>query len=161
HGAGPGGPGPFGMELLGFGGMHGGKVVTGAPFTATAGGESNRTLADGTKISHKVQSNLYRDTQGPFRKEVTMPAMGPPAANSNGATKSMVVISDPVAGANFVLEPDKKVARKMPQHAGKAWNKGGANGPTPDAAHGPGGPNANVTKESLGTQTINGVSAEG
>src|SRR5262249_4181628 len=115
RGLGPGGPGPFGMELLGFGGMHGGKVVTGAPFTSPAGGESDRTLADGTKISHKVQSNLFRDAQGRFRKEVTMPAIGPLATNSSGATKSLVVISDPVAGTNFVLEPDKKIARKMPQ----------------------------------------------
>src|SRR5262245_58356325 len=53
--------GPFGMELLGFGGPHEAKTVTGAPFTASTVSESNRTLADGTKISQKVQSTLYRD----------------------------------------------------------------------------------------------------
>jgi hypothetical protein len=156
---GPGfGLGPFGdrMELLGFGGMHGGKVVTGAPFSAVATGESKQVLADGTTISHKVQTNLFRDAQGRFRKEVTMPAVGPLAAT--GAPRSFVVIQDPVAGTSFVLEPEQKVARKMPQR--------GKGGPEADAAKGPhhgmnpdGVPN--VKKESLGTQTINGISAQG
>src|SRR6516165_8715671 len=88
HGPGPGfGPGPFGMELLGFGGMHGGKTVTGAPFTATAVGTINRTLADGTKISQTVQSNLYRDAQGRVRREVTLPAMD---GSTGGTAKSLV-----------------------------------------------------------------------
>jgi len=49
-GPGPGGPGFHRMELLGFGGVHGGKTVTGAPFTATAVTQSTRALADGTKL---------------------------------------------------------------------------------------------------------------
>lgn len=165
HGPGPGfGPGPFGMELMGFGGMHGGKTVTGAPFTATAVGQTNRTLADGTKISQTVQSNLYRDAQGRMRKEVTLPAG---AAAPNGAPKSLVVIHDPVAGTGYVLDTTQKIAHAMPLHT-----RGAGNGaPTPDETpeggstttnprRGPGG-DANVVKESLGTQTINGVAAEG
>jgi len=160
HGPGPGfGPGPFGMELLGFGGMHGGKTVTGAPFTATAVGTINRTLADGTKISQTVQSNLYRDAQGRVRREVTLPAMD---GSTGGTAKSLVFIHDPVAGSGYVLDTTKKVAHTLPQH-----NKGAAGtAPAPDSTtstnphRGPGG-NANVTKESLGTQTVNGVVAEG
>src|SRR5262249_20958634 len=117
HRHGPGGPGfagPFGMELLGFGGMHGGKVVTGAPFSATAVGESNRTLADGTKVSQKVQSTVYRDAQGRVRKETTLPAIGPLAAS--GSPKSLVFIHDPVAGTGYVLDVNKKIAHKLPQH---------------------------------------------
>ena len=170
HGRGPHGPGggfgagPFGMELMGFGGMHGGKTVTGAPFTATAVGQTNRTLADGTKISQTVQSNLYRDAQGRVRKEVTLPAG---SAASNGTPKSLVVIHDPVAGTGYVLDVTNKIAHAMPQHA-----QGSGNGaPAEDEAtaggttttsprHGPGA-NANVVKESLGTQTINGVAAQG
>jgi hypothetical protein len=149
------GPGPFGerMELLGFGGMHGGKVVTGAPFSAVAVAESKQTLADGTVISHKVQSNLFRDAQGRFRREVTLPAIGPLA--TSGTPKSFVMIHDPVAQTGFILEPDQKVARKLPAH--------GKGGPGADAAgdkkQQP--EDSNVKKESLGTQTINGVSAEG
>src|SRR5215472_342469 len=52
-------PPPFGerMELLGFGGMHGGKVVTGAPFSAVAVSETAQTLADGNHITRKTQTN--------------------------------------------------------------------------------------------------------
>jgi len=148
------------MELLGFGGMHGGKTVTGAPFTATAVGTINRTLADGSKITQTVQSNLYRDTQGRVRKEVTLPAM---AGSTGGPPKSLVFIHDPVAGTGYVLDTNKKVAHAMPQHT-----KGGpgSEAPEPDGETRPGphvghGANSDVVKESLGTQTINGVAAEG
>jgi len=162
HRRGPRGPGfggPFGMELLGFGGPHGGKVVTGAPFTATAVGESNRTLADGTKISQKVQSTLYRDAQGRVRKETTLPAIGPLAAS--GAPKSLVFIHDPVAGTGYILDANKKIAHKLPQHPKKAADANTAESDTAGKGWGghPGG--ANVAKESLGSQTINGVLAEG
>jgi hypothetical protein len=151
--------GPFGMELLGFGGSRGGKVVTGAPFTATAVGESNRTLADGTKISQKVQSTVYRDAQGRVRKETTLPAIGPLAAS--GTPKSLVFIHDPVAGTGYILDTNKRIAHKLPPRPNKTAD---ANGAAPDTAgQGWGGhpANANVTKESLGSQTINGVVAEG
>lgn len=159
---GPGGPGPgpfFGerVELLGFGGMHGGKVVTGAPFTAVAVSETTQTLADGNKITRKTQTNLYRDSQGRFRKEVTLPAIGPLAAE--GQPKSFVVIQDPVAGKSYILEADQKIARELPDFKGKGkfklpkdgkWFKNGGSGP-----------DANFQKEDLGTQTINGVTAQG
>ena len=161
HRHGPGGPGfggPFGMELLGFGGMHGGKVVTGAPFTATAVGESNRTLADGTKIFQKVQSTVYRDAQGRVRKETTLPAIGPLAAS--GSPKSLVFIHDPVSGTGYVLDVNQKIAHKLPQHP----QRNDAKNADSDAARkgwaGHSG-EANLVKESLGSQTINGVVAEG
>jgi hypothetical protein len=160
HGAmrGPGfSPGPFRdrMELLGIGGMHG-KVVTGAPFSAAATAETKQTLSDGTTISRTMQTTLFRDAQGRVRREVTMPGVGPLAAS--GTPRTFIMIQDPVAGAGYMLDPSKKVAHKMPQHA-----HGGPGGDSPDAAqtrtHR--GDNANVIKESLGTQTINGVSAQG
>lgn len=162
HIRGPGGPGfggPFGMELLGFGGLRGGKTVTGAPFTASAVSESNRTLADGTKISQKVQSTLYRDAQGRIRKETTLPAIGPVAAS--GTPKSLVFIRDPVAGTGFILDANNKVAHKLPPRSHETAE---ANSTASDTAGkgwrgNPGG--ANVTKEPLGSQTINGIVAEG
>lgn len=154
---GPGfGPGPFGerAELLGLGGMHGGRVVTGAPFSAVANGETTQKLADGTTIIHKSQSNLYRDSQGRVRREVTMPAIGPLAAS--GTPRSFVMIHDPVAQTGFILEPDQKVARKLPQR--EHGLKGSAD---PDAESKRLSNDSNVKKESLGTQTISGVSVEG
>ena len=155
---GPGfGPGPFRerMELLGIGGMHG-KVVTGAPFSAAATAETKQTLSDGTTISRTMQTNLFRDAQGRVRREVTMPGVGPLAAS--GAPRTFIMIQDPVAGAGYMLDTSKKVAYKMPQHA-----RGGPQEGSPDEAQAwkhP-GDSANVTKESLGTQTINGVSTQG
>src|SRR6202158_1536338 len=84
------------IELLGFEGMHGGKVVTGVPFSAVAVSESAQTLADGNHIARKTQTNLYRDSQGRLREEVTVTAVGPLA--TSGQPKSFVFINDPVAG---------------------------------------------------------------
>src|SRR5436190_14619322 len=51
------------IELLGFGGgLHGGKVVKGAPFSAVATSETTQTLSDGNHITRKTQTNLYRDS---------------------------------------------------------------------------------------------------
>src|SRR5262245_52942592 len=160
HMRGPGGPGfggAFGMELLGFGGPHGGKVVTGAPFTATAVGESNRTLADGTKISQKVQSTLYRDAQGRVRKETTLPAIGPLAAS--GSPKSLVFIHDPVAGTGYILDANKKIAHKLPPRPDGTAVANGARSDTPGEGWGRRTGGASITKETLGSQTINGVVA--
>jgi len=157
------------VELLGFGGgLHGGKVVKGVPFSAVAVSETTQTLADGNHIARTTQTNLYRDSQGRFRKEVTLSAIGPLAAS--GQPHSFVEINDPVAGTSYVLEPDQKVARQM---AGRMGMKVSTNGP----AVGPGGDgdvvyrtfkeakagltNANAKAESLGTQTIDGVNAQG
>lgn len=149
-----------GVELLGFAGLHGGKLVKGAPFTATATSQSTRTLADGNHITRTTTTNLYRDSQGRFRKEVTLPAIGALAASEG--PRSIVVISDPVAGEQYILEPDQKVAHKMPNFSRRLergpgpFGKGGVHrGEWKDQAE------ANVQKESLGTQSINGVAAEG
>ena len=155
---GPDGPGSFlgeRVEILGFAGMRGGKVVTGSPFTATAVSETTQTLADGNKISRKTQTNLYRDSQGRFRKDVTLPAIGPLAAA--GQPQSFVVIQDSVAGKSYVLEADQKIARELPDFKGrfkflrdeKRFKKMNSEADT------------NVQKDDLGTQTINGVAAQG
>ena len=161
HG-GPGGPMGERIEIMGFGGMHGGKVVTGAPFSAVAVSESTQTLSDGNQITRKTQTNLFRDSQGRFRKEVTLSGFGPMAAS--GQPRSFVVISDPVASANLVLHPESKTAEQMPAHAWKGAKKGGPNGAFAEKwsareqqlmAQGL------LKKEDLGTKNISGVSAQG
>lgn len=154
EGPGLGGPGFHRMELLGFGGMHGGKVVTGVPFTGTAVTQSTHTLADGTKITNKTQVTLYRDSQGRFRKEGSMLPLGDLA---EAQPRSFVVIQDPVAGKSYVLNPDKKVAHVMGAF-GRGKRGPGAPGGEPPVDE---RVNANVAKESLGTQSISGVSAQG
>jgi hypothetical protein len=138
----PGEGGPFGqrMELLGFEGMHGGKVVTGAPFSAVAISESMQSLSDGNNITRKTQTTLYRDSQGRFRKEVNFSAVGILA--EPGQPRSIVVIQDPVANVGYSLDPDRKIARKM-SFAGPARSLNGR------------------PMERIGTQTISGVTATG
>src|SRR5713101_1762473 len=165
HGGEPGGDvmfAPFGgpIELLGFEGMHGEKVVTGAPFSAVAVSESTQTLADGNHIARTTQTNVYRDSQGRFRKEVTLPAIGPLA--TSGQPMSFVFINDPVAGTNFILHAETKTAEQM----GKPF--AGMKGPMKDALKGKMESrhqqeiaDGNLKKEDLGTQAIAGVSAQG
>jgi hypothetical protein len=104
--------GPIGerIEVLGFEGVHPGKVVTGAPFTANATSETVQTLPDGNRITRKTQTVLFRDSQGRFRKETTIQGFGPFAS---GEPKTFIIISDPVAGTAFALEPDQKIARQL------------------------------------------------
>jgi hypothetical protein len=147
------------MELLGFAGMHSGKVVTGAPFSAVAVSETTQTLADGNHISRKTQTNLFRDSQGRFRKEVTLSGFGPLA--TSGKPKSFVFITDPVASKNFILHPDQKTAEQLGKPFGKMGtlkdamrNKVGRREQEEIAS-------GNLKREDLGTQTISGVVAQG
>jgi hypothetical protein len=158
------GPGPeFGpmsehIEMLGFEGMHAGKVVTGAPFSATATSESVQTLADGSHITRKTQTNLFRDSQGRFRKETTVQGFGPLAAS--GQPKTFIIIHDAVAGTVFALNPDQKIAHQLPNaHGhGSAAAGGELNGKMQYKKIGGAD---NVQTEDLGKQTINGISAQG
>jgi hypothetical protein len=148
------------IELLGFGGeLHGGKVVKGVPFSAVATSETTQTLADGNHITRKTQTNVYRDSQGRFRREVTLPAIGPLTAS--GQPHSFVEISDPVAGTAYVLESEQKVARQMPDSMGAGVRtKVGPNGNV-FYRHFKESVETTAKTESLGTQTIEGVNAEG
>src|SRR5580704_7747672 len=65
----PGGPVGPRMEILGFGEMHPGRAVTVT--------ETKQTLADGNVIDRKVQSNVYRDSQGRTRRETSFTGVGP------------------------------------------------------------------------------------
>lgn len=146
------------MEILGFEEMHPGKVVTGAPYSGLTVTETTQTLADGTTIDRKVQANVFRDSQGRLRRETTLPAIGPLTAT--GESKTFVVIHDPVAGTSFELHPEQKTAVQLRAHGG-----GKANGDTLQGkfqAHIQAEiANGTLKKEDLGTQTINGLSAQG
>jgi hypothetical protein len=162
-------PPPFGepFELLGFEGGHAGHNVKGAPYSAKAASETTQTLAlaDGTTttIHRTTQSALFRDSQGRSRREVTLSGFGPLAASGN--THTLVTIADPVAGAHYMVDDEHKVVHKMSfrTHGGNA-SAAMAAGVFPDkmkARMQKEEASGAVKKESLGTQTINGVSAEG
>lgn len=146
--------GPMGFEGMGFVGFEAGlagKTVTGAPFTASFSAQTTETLTDGNTIQHSMTGAIARDTQGRTRRDMTLPAIGPWAAA--GKTPPQVsFINDPVAGTRYVLEADKKIARQMSEHGG---NPKVASGEKSGAFQ------KQIATESLGTQTINGISAQG
>lgn len=153
------GPGPLpaggGIGLVRFEGLVDEKVVTGSPFTATITQQSSQTLADGNRIVRKASGSFARDKQGRTRRDLSLPAIGPWAASGKEAPHA-IFINDPVAGKRYILDPNRKVAHEAPA------------GPRLDAR-----PKRDSGKEfsgqwqqqtttvSLGTQTINGVKAEG
>jgi hypothetical protein len=166
QGPGPGGEGhpppDFGgpMELMGFEGMHGSKLVKGAPFSATSSSETTQTLQDGTAIHRTSQGALYRDSEGRSRREVTFTGVGSLAAV--GGTHKVVAIFDPVAGVHYMLNPDKKVANKMafPGYGGNA-DKAQAFHQKIKAREQQAEASGALKTESLGTQMVNGVNAQG
>jgi hypothetical protein len=150
------------IELLGFEGLPGGKTVTGAPFSATISTETTQTLQDGNVIHRTSQGAIYRDSQGRTRREMTMTGFGPLA--TSGEPRTMVSISDPVAGTHFVLDTTNKVAHKVLLHEGnggpetgrvQAFEQKMQTRRQQEEASGA------LKTESLGTQTINGVNAQG
>jgi hypothetical protein len=162
---GPDGPPPFGgpMELMGFEGMHGGKTVKGAPFSATATSETTSTLQDGSVIHRTSQVSMYRDSQGRSRHEATFTGFGPLTAS--GTPKKMVMISDPVAGVHIMLDDEQKVAHQSALHV---HGVNSANAQSAPALEGKMQERMQkeeaaglLKNESLGTQTINGILAEG
>jgi hypothetical protein len=141
--------------------MHfGGATVKGAPYSATAVTESIQTLKDGNSITRRDSTSVYRDSDGRTRKEQTLSAIGPFAAD--GKAHQMTFIQDPVAGVHYVLDAQNKAAQKM-----KANTKAGPGRQRPQSREredrGPQNHklSGQVRVESLGTQVIEGVQAEG
>ncbi len=166
-------PQDFNFRFLGSEMHFGGATVKGAPYSATAVTESTQTLKDGNSITRKDSTSVYRDSEGRTRKEQTLSAIGPFAAD--GKAHQMTFIQDPVAGVHYVLDAQNKAAQKMkasagpgPRNRGPQTQNRGPEGRGPEG-RGPEGrgpenhrPSASQAKaESLGTQVIEGVQAEG
>ena len=130
--------------------LHG--TVTGAPFSATETRQSQRTLANGSQIQNQQQSSLYRDSQGRVRIDTTIT---PPATASGGSTpRTMSTIYDPVAGFVYRLNPAKMTAVKSAIPQRPSPTSGTPPARTPRAG-------VQVQTQSLGTSTVNGVTATG
>lgn len=154
-------------------------VVTGAPYSAEEVADHTQTLADGTNITQKTRiSKLYRDSEGRTRTERPF-FMG--NVMSSGTSESddvtIVEINDPVSGYRYVLDTYNRVAhrfsrpesaenasapvrsnqeaRALPQSTNSAPTRQ-AIATAPSRRAGP-----ETSTESLGTQIIEGVSAEG
>jgi hypothetical protein len=157
------------------------KITTGRPYAAEAVTETTQVLGDGTRISRRSATKVYRDGEGRTRREML---------NDDGSIR-IVTISDPVAHVNYTLDPRAKTAMKMTLNVvtptytmttregrtstltaaqgerrlaetagggGGAGARGGGGGtlmrtPAPD--------NPNVKKEDLAPQNVEGVMANG
>lgn len=155
--------------------------VKGAPFSAQGSMTFTQTLSDGTKITRQTNSVMYRDSEGRTRRE----------ENVGGAGGHQIVfINDPVAGTNYMLDQDDHTAHKMPaihieqdgdgvsveSHVMTIDVKGVSSEgvPPPPPPHvgdfstiiinsesGAGAMAGKGTTESLGTQSFDGIQAEG
>lgn len=87
-----------------------GNPVKGAPYSAQAVTESTQTLADGNRIVNRSTAALYRDSEGRTRREQTLKSIGGMTAGAEPLRT--ILISDPVAGVSYTLDPANKIARK-------------------------------------------------
>jgi len=168
-----GGEGPMGPHIrMHFGekfGLDEGKVVKGVPFSAQASIEHTQTLSDGNHIHVSHTASLFRDSEGRVRREMNITGMAPLAAST--VSPKMIIINDVVTGTRYMLNPDNKVAHKMPSRPAstKAMANGAVmvqKGPNGDMFYQrvPGGmPGAkqDETSESLGDQVIQGFKVQG
>jgi hypothetical protein len=131
--------------------VHSFPVVTGAPYSAEEIGSKTRTLADGTRVTVAMPSAfLYRDSAGRTRAERPVLAM---AADRKLSAQIPVVaeIHDPVAGCQYFLDAANRVAHRYMVLRANAAAGGGIKQPQAPA----------LTTEPLGTQSIDGILAEG
>ena len=154
--------------------------VKGAPYSATTTSESTQTLADGNRISQTSTGAVARDSQGRTRQDTALPAIGTLSAAS---LPHLVFVRDPVAGTSFTLNLTDKTAWKNPMISIDAGSPGAQvetntviirtkdGGGAPDMPPPPPAiemmkhierdDDSQATTESLGSQTIEGVVANG
>lgn len=141
------------------------KAVKGAPFSAQVILETSQTLASGVHLSHQMTGTLYRDSEGRTRQE--LPRDGAP---------EIVLINDAVSGVRYNLHMFQHTASKIDINAARLNRElemqarakreneerqqmEKANSINSKHAQGSSQPQRKV--ESLGTQTFDGVQAEG
>ncbi len=167
--------------------MINGPTVTGAPYSAQSTSETVQMLADGNRIVHSDSSTLYRDSQGRERREQSFPegsvtdiTISDPVEGFSYLLRTETKVAIKRFLPRRVLDEPKKAAASKPDIAaiikaevptivmhsnGGAMPVGADGGPgwffqpgviIPDNAARP-----ETKTEDLGTQMIEGISAEG
>src|ERR1039458_3177525 len=128
--------------------MHSPPVRTNAPYSGEQVNESSQTLADGTHITRPMMGpgqKTWRDSQGRVRTEREMVR-----GNTNlKDVPTLVQISDPVAGYEYILDNVNRVAHRVkiapiPQRSAAMARQASA------AATAAGGATAGVVMGSMG-----------
>lgn len=89
-----------------------GKPIKGAPYSAEAVTETTQVLSDGNRIINRSTATLYRDSEGRTRREQTLKSIG--GVTSGATPLQTIMISDPVAGVSYSLDPSSRTAHKSP-----------------------------------------------
>jgi len=178
--AGSAASGSFGGSIT-FGSREtGAPVITGASYSGEQVSESVQILADGTRITRKMpgqNQKMYRDFAGRMRIERPMFPGFPPAAPNPVRDAIVAVIYDPVAGFRYTLDPVNHVAHRQkvqafvppasknlasapvsPPRTAPVQASASSAGPPPS---GDARQRRTISQDSVGTQLINGVQAEG
>jgi len=151
--------------------VNGIPAVTGQPYSAVEETETVQTLADGTHIDRRTTTKVWRDSQGRTRSEHYVK---PLHSNGDAEILATVMIRDPIAGFEYLLNPREHSGEQSPLRpmvAGgpggaptarrldvRAGNGGGAAAISPVAAQ---SPDPNFKIEQLGTQTMEGLVVDG
>jgi hypothetical protein len=158
----------------------GGDLVTNAPYTANAVEETTQVLGDGNRIVNKSSDLVARDSQGRTRRETDLHLIGKMQVDS----PKMVFINDPTTHTQYIFTPGRGEATKVIRSEGN-WKEGpqiidlrgndsrntlerhmkekvivnvqGARRESQQSKES----SEQVKHEDLGTQTIEGVSAQG
>lgn len=137
-----------------------GKTVAGAPYSAQIVSQRSQTLSDGTHVAQQSSGAVYRDSAGRVRKEMSMAALG--SLTGSAQSPRGVFITDPVARYHYVLHADSKSAERIPMPASSGEGGRKAQSAAMEGGHSrQSRAGVQVSTESLGTQMIEGVSAEG
>jgi len=87
-----------------------GRLIKGSPYSAEAVTETTQILGDGNRIVNRSTASLYRDSEGRTRREQTLKSISGVA--SGAQPLQTIMISDPVAGVSYSLDPANRTARK-------------------------------------------------
>jgi len=126
----------------------GDKVVKNAPFSAETVREESKRLFDGTLVKNQSVGAIYRDGEGRVRQEQPFERIGGfPITATDGSPIRLIQIIDFTSGNSFSLNTATKKFSRIPTLQSSPLTSR----EEPKEAK----------KESLGKQTIEGVTAEG
>lgn len=127
----------------------GDKLVKGQPFSAETVIEDTKRLYDGTTVKKERRGAIYRDGEGRTRREQPLDVVDRFSISAEDTKRIMLIfINDFPGKSQYSLDLNSKIARRSPIWSNE-WPFPEIDGPR------------DAKTESLGTQTFDGVSAEG
>ena len=139
--------------------------IANAPYSGRMSSQNVRTLANGTHLNAQTidQQMTYRDSTGRTRTDAAMslaPMAGPAAANIKPHIMRLPEINDPVAGFRYVIDDANRIVHRIAIQARQSPALT-ARTPVTPAPPRPIGNGVTSTIESLGTQSMFGVTVTG